>query len=389
MLLIIVKSCLKQNNGIDCGLFLLFNAESFGRGAEPLANGITGEKLRLRYLALCVEAHNRHQIDAGLESTIDGEPGHIRKRKRLQIVIEEEEREEDGDDEEMPDRKRQQAMTLDEVETSATMRETLTKYLTKCKPESYETKSLENTRAEAATLVAKMQAIGCVEVLNDWKRMKHDLKNDCGHEKWEYEPYKLPAAAIARLINQTTKRAFRDQVMLRIGQALLLRDINYRVTKLRSAGPSSKQFARMPPDPAQKGYTITRAYEAFMIEAHPKLTGSDRAELLERYRAWGREGQIWFHLYAQFGLPILFLVPAGHAHKKQKFFNSRYVLFYMSRLCILTASISYTRIPVWQHELFCKALWHFRPELKAIMSGMEIETSIVNTNLRKILFDNV
>ena len=79
---------LQQLNSIDCGLFLLHNAEIHGRGTKDPGEStkvpsevMDGEKLRIKYLRMCIDANNRSRRDAVIEAAALGKPD-SRKRKR-------------------------------------------------------------------------------------------------------------------------------------------------------------------------------------------------------------------------------------------------------------------------------------------------------------------
>ena len=258
---------LQQKNDIDCGLFLLRNAERFSKSANDISDDVSGEDLRMRYLRMCIEAHNRNQLNATLETAVFGKSVCPRKRKRL----------EDSDPEAIEEDYASNvndhcALSVGKgaaIDLWTTECETLTQKLKLLRPRANKVQDLEATQAEAKSLMAKVQAVGCEDVLSDLKRMDYSYQMDYAHNS--------TAATIAGLIKQATKRLFRDHILLRIGLTLLLQDINHRLERIRKDGPTPRQSL-------VQGYAITRAYDEFVAEAYPDLDSSERNEHVQAYR---------------------------------------------------------------------------------------------------------
>ena len=100
------------------------------------------------------------------------------------------------------------------------------------------------------------------------------------------------------------------------------------------------------------------------------------------------EGKIWFQLFQQFGLAILLLIPAGHRNGGATFYNSWSVLNMLTDTPNAYDSPSYTKLPVWQHNLFVRSLCQFRPDLNILMEALKKDVDIIATDLQNILFSN-
>ena len=359
---------LQQKNDIDCGLFVLRNAESFAKNANDISDDVSGEELRVRYLRMCIEAHNRNQLNRTLETAVFGKSVCPRKRKRLEDSDPEATEEDYASD--VNDHCALSVGKGATIDSWTTECENLTQELKLLRPRAHKVPDLEATQAEAKSLMAKVQAVGCEDVLSDLKKMDYNHRM-CSSPN-------STAATIAGLIKQATKRLFRDHILLRIGLTLLLQDINHRLERIRKNGPTPTQFL-------VQGYAITRAYDEFVAEAYPNLGSSERNEHVKAYRKWAVEGKIWFQLFHQFGLAILLLIPAGHRNGGVIFYNSWSVFNMLTGVPDAYDAPSYTKLPVWQHNLFVRSLHQFRPDLNILMGALKEVVEIIAADLHKVL----
>jgi hypothetical protein len=297
----------QQENGDDCGIYMIYNADCLASKRGTLEERIDGVQLRFRYLERLLELERQGRSERQIVDMVLPSNKTLRiKRRRVPKDIPEDE----SDQDQQGSRKSRRVdwrppFHLGPQDAWIEERNHLIATISK---ERYG-RSRQSGGERAEELLRMIEAIGCEDVMTTWDEA-------IAVEKFGV---RLPTAdstakAICQLVERAHVRSFKDKVLLRIGKWIFTMKMLQDVEKLKKEGAPSRQSV-LRADVDTRGHALKRAFTNFMREAHPELqepeSGKQRDAQYSKYRNWWREGQIWVLLYNAFGAAILLLVPAG------------------------------------------------------------------------------
>jgi len=297
----------QQENGDDCGIYMIYNADCLASNRDTLEEPIDGVQLRYRYLERLLQLERQGRSERQIVDMVLPPNKTLRiKRRRLPEDISDDE----SDQGQHGSRKSRRVdwRPPSHLGSENAWIEERNHLATTISKQRYG-RSKQGCGGRAEELLRLIEAVGCKDVMTAWDEA-------IAVEKLGV---RVPTAdstveAICQLIERAHVRSFKDKVLLRIGKWIFTMKILQDVEKLKKEGAPSRQSV-LKADANVRGPAMKRAFAKFMTEAHPELQKPEldkqRDVQYSKYRNWWREGQIWVLLYHAFGAAILLLVPVG------------------------------------------------------------------------------
>lgn len=307
-----VQASQQQENGSDCGIYMIYNADCLASNQDTIEEQIDGIQLRYRYLERLVELERQGSSERQIAEMVlpPNKTLRIKRRRVPEDVLDDES--DQGQRGSRKSRRIEWRPPSHLGPQDAWIEER--KHLSATISNQRYGRSKQECGERAEELLWMIEAIGCEDVMTAWDEVIARGKLSIGVPIVD-----STAKAICQLIERAQVRSFKDKVLLRIGKWIFTMKILQDVERLKKEGAPSRQSV-LKAEAEVKGHALKRAFTKFMEEAHPEFQGpeldKERDVHYSKYRNWWREGQIWVLLYNAFGAASLLLIPGGQRAKR-------------------------------------------------------------------------